>query len=1086
MVRTILLVISGLYIFSAFSQTHFTATPNLLKDINTQLNNSDYDEFIEFKGKMYFSQTSASQGRELWVSDGTPGGTHILKDIYTGSDNSNPKFFRNMGSFFLFSATSEEYGTELWRSDGTDTGTYMVKDIHIGQGKGENASPNLMNVVNNKLFFTAYDDTAGRELWISDGTFNGTIRLSNIRPGLASTQFDHYGSDGTYFYFNAEHPSLGYELYISDGTPGGTKLLKDINLFGSSHPSYFIAFKNKIYFSAYTPSQGVEIWYTDGTDTGTQILKDLYPGSQGFGWVYPIVYKDYIYFDGLEPLPSKELYRTDGTDTGTYLIKDINVTSSSSPRYFVEYNGNLYFYAVTKNEGGELWRTDGTKDSTYMLKDIYPGSMSSSPTQLISTPLGVFFMGTNPVVGNELFITDGTAGGTKRLSDINPNGNSLQALNFRPFFYKNKLFFNAQDSSGALSMYVSDGTPQGTEFFLHTNNGTRDANVARVFTDDSIMIFDAETYQTGAELYVTDGTSASTRLVEDFVAGPEGSEPNNMVSYNGSYFYSGITAEGNYSQLLRLSPPFNKIEAVYPYEQDTFPVDINDLTVHNGYIYFSGTTWNSGRELWRSDGTKSGTTIVKDLNPGSDDASPYSLAVFNGRLYFTADSADYSSELFSSDGTPGGTYSVHRINTSGNSAIFSDLREINGKLYFKASSPSGNNKLWCTDGTTSGTREVNSTVNVGYGLTVFKGNLYFAGDDGSGLQLCQSDGTDTGTKVLRVINGSGDADLGDFTVVGDKMFFLAFSDTFQQELFISDGTAGGTRIVKDFEPGSDHSYPYADIEGTMANKLYFTLYNDENGDELYETDGTEKNTRILTETKKGSAGSYPSMIGVANKRLLFESDHAQYGEELFYVAPELSVFSTANFPVADGSSFPSNIDSTYFENVPSGSELKRNYVLRNVGVDTVEITDIKVNGSADFTASTMQKSIVYGDSIVFPITYKPTGNSASATVEISWHYGIFGPYTYTFKVEGQTALNTDEQVKKHVRLMPNPVAAGEKLQVEVPIGTTSWSLFDVQGREVMRGATSERKVTLRIITPGIYYLIMDGNTPVPAEMVMVR
>ncbi|MGF1489225.1 MAG: ELWxxDGT repeat protein [Prochloraceae cyanobacterium] len=40
------------------------------------------------------------------------------------------------------------------------------------------------------------------------------------------------------------------------------------------------------------------------------------------------------------------------------------------------------------------------------------------------------------------------------------------------------------------------------------------------------------------------------------------------------------------------------------------------MTNVNGTLFFTADDGKNGRELWKSDGTLSGTTLVADLNPG--------------------------------------------------------------------------------------------------------------------------------------------------------------------------------------------------------------------------------------------------------------------------------------------------------------------------------------------------------------------------------------------------------------------------------------------------------------------------------------
>src|SRR3984957_5673602 len=80
-----------------------------------------------------------------------------------------------------------------------------------------------------------------------------------------------------------------------------------------------------------------------------------------------------------------------------------------------------------------------------------------------------------------------------------------------------------------------------------------------------------------------------------------------------------------------------------------------------GYVYFAATdgpNGTTGRELWRTDGTAAGTTLVKDINPGAADSSPVLLAVAGTNLYFMANDGVHGTELWKSDGTSAGTMLV--------------------------------------------------------------------------------------------------------------------------------------------------------------------------------------------------------------------------------------------------------------------------------------------------------------------------------------------------------------------------------------------------------------------------------------------
>ena len=124
-----------------------------------------------FNNKIYFiCNESENDNSELWETDGTSVGTKIVK----GNSNSSGTFFGYSqespngltafnGKLYFGAGLNDVSGKELWVSDGTSQGTELFKDIFPGS---KSSYPQFFMEYNNKLFFTADNGGAnGQELW---------------------------------------------------------------------------------------------------------------------------------------------------------------------------------------------------------------------------------------------------------------------------------------------------------------------------------------------------------------------------------------------------------------------------------------------------------------------------------------------------------------------------------------------------------------------------------------------------------------------------------------------------------------------------------------------------------------------------------------------------------------------------------------------------------------------------------------------------------------------------------------------------------------------------------------------------------
>jgi len=391
-----------------------------------------------------------------------------VKDINSGSENGLiPNSFTDalvFNDLLFFKASDGIHGRELWISDGTSEGTYMLKDIETDLST---VSPNSFTPYNGLVFFQADDGVWGRELWVTDGTEAGTELFMDINEGnghgspLYFTEFDGK------LYFGANDGSHGQELWVSDGTVGGTYMLKDIRTgFGGSGPNHFTEFNGELYFKADDGVHGAELWKTDGTEAGTVMVKDINESGGGEP-MYFIVFNDALFFIVDDGIHGFELWKTDGTEAGTQMVKDSNPGAEGivggnfyAPPEPVVYNGKLYFASVNMEHlVFVLWSTDGTEAGTNKFE--LPDNTELWWPQDMTVFEGTLYFGAAiPDYGAELWRTDGTAAGTAMIKDINPGAGESYPRHFTP--YNGNLYFTATDIDMDTQLWMTDGTEAGT------------------------------------------------------------------------------------------------------------------------------------------------------------------------------------------------------------------------------------------------------------------------------------------------------------------------------------------------------------------------------------------------------------------------------------------------------------------------------------------------------------------------------------------------------------------------------------------------------------------------------------------------
>ena len=241
------------------------------------------------KDLLFFILDTSTEGRELWVTDGTSSGTHLVRDINPSSTGLNDGFrgyygtseynFAVLDEILYFMANDGSNGTELWRSDGTESGTYIISDLT----NGNHSTSHYLTPLNGDLLFINIDSNYVRNLYILNGNDMSVTTLKEMESSNL-IQFNDK------VYFTGYQTATGHELWITDGTPSGTNMVSDI-FPGPEHgsPDEFLASDNYLWFIA-NNSQGDYIHSLDKMgvikiyDSNNNRYQSEYYYPIDFGW----------------------------------------------------------------------------------------------------------------------------------------------------------------------------------------------------------------------------------------------------------------------------------------------------------------------------------------------------------------------------------------------------------------------------------------------------------------------------------------------------------------------------------------------------------------------------------------------------------------------------------------------------------------------------------------------------------------------------------------------------------------------------------------------------------------------------------
>ncbi|MBS1629392.1 MAG: T9SS type A sorting domain-containing protein [Bacteroidetes bacterium] len=326
------------------------------------------------------------------------------------------------------------------------------------------------------------------------------------------------------------------------------------------------------------------------------------------------------------------------------------------------------------------------------------------------------------------------------------------------------------------------------------------------------------------------------------------------------------------------------------------------------YFYFPAQS-NNGVELWRTDGTNAGTTLVRDLEslfPGSS-SSPHLLTKVGDSLYFFKGTGLHLTKYVPATGK----FTEPWVNGGDNYFLGSEVVSNGDDIYFVSSN-----------------------------------------GDGDGVELMRYNTSSENYVLYDINSGSGDSYPHSLTIQGSNLFFAASDGTNGTELWKLNLSTYAYSMVKDIASGSDSSNPHDLI--SYNGSLFFAANDGTNGDELWSSDGTSSGTNLYYDINSNSGdGSNPAHMVVFDQVLYFSADDGNDGIELWEADDNNSIVQEVADINSSGDSHPGltgfiNLgDSLLYFSADDGTDGIEPWVMDNVNLSPSEVSNINSIGDSN-------------------------------------------------------------------------------------------------------------------------------------------
>jgi ELWxxDGT repeat protein len=413
------------------------------------------------------------------------------------------------------------------------------------------------------------------------------------------------------------------------------------------------------------------------------------------------------------------------------------------------------------------------------------------------------------------------------------------------------------------------------EYYTEQDLGPLDSNPKGFTRFRNELVFSAEDFATGQELWVYDGRQVRQLAdinpeFSDYAFPPAGSSsPSDFVVFGNQLLFTADNGSSGRELWSYNGKAVRQVADINSGPAGSFP---KSFTMFNGQLVFVADDGVHGQELWSYDGTQ--VSLLADINPLGA-ASPSGLTAFGDELVFRANggSANGGTELWAYDGSQ--VRRIADIRAGSPSSSPSGFTVFNGELVFYANDGFSGLEPWAYDG-----NQVRQLADIRAGLPgsapiavimrVIGNELVFSANDGTtGIEPWSYDGKQV--RQLADINPLGDSSPAGLVKLGTELVFSAGSNPLERTLWSYDGkqvrqVADAPRVPLNLTP--------------LANNLIAFSAIGESGRELWAYDGHQV-YQLADINPAGS--SEPANLTAFGNELVFSANDGTTGNEMWRI-----------------------------------------------------------------------------------------------------------------------------------------------------------------------------------------------------------